>query len=267
MMISHYWDFRWLALLFLGAFGCSVGNDVQRVAPPVADARARDYLRLVARGKLDSASRLLTPVLQTAATSQELARISALLAQSSTDSMRLVGVNVTNWPKARRTSLTYEVIARKSWAVASVATLDSGGHWMIEGASAQALDHPLEASTQFSLWGKSPIEYGWLLLTVMCAVISLGTCAWVATRRRMPLNWFWAIVSLVGVGAFRLDWATSQIEINFLSLQVFAVSFGHNGPYAPWIITFAVPVGALISLNRYHVWASQSVRRVEASTV
>jgi hypothetical protein len=64
-------------------------------------------------------------------------------------------------------------------------------------------------------------------------------------RRR---KWLWIIFILIGFGKLSLNWTTGQILFNPLSfyVQLFSVAVIKHGPYAPWIFSISIPLGAII---------------------
>jgi hypothetical protein len=146
-----------------------------------------------------------------------------------------------------------------------IATVDTAGTWFVEGVSARTLDRSLEQQTRFTFAGKSPVHYVWLLIMVVVATFSSGTAIFIATRRGMPRRWWWVFASLIGVSPVDLNWATSVVNTRMLSVQLFAAAFVRAGPAAPWILTFALPLGAGLALERHARWKRERERRAESS--
>jgi hypothetical protein len=112
----------------------------------------------------------------------------------------------------------------------------------------------LEELNRFDFRGKSARHYFWLLLTILAAAASLVTAVWIATRRQMPKRWRWVLASLLGVGAFSINWSSGEMVFNPISIQLAAAAVTRAGPVAPWILTFGLPVGAVAALVRYRRW-------------
>ena len=70
----------------------------------------------------------------------------------------------------------------------------------------------------------------------------------VCIRSRIRRKWLWIIFILLGFVQFRFDWATGHFEIQPISFALFGASAFRPSPYAPWILGFAIPVGAIIFL-------------------
>lgn len=246
------------ALVILALSACSMDDTIRRFTPADADVRARAYLALLTRGNVDSAVARLAPSFQNPTTPGELEKLAVLLSHERVDSMKVVGAATNKWSSGRRVNLTYELYQPSGWILANVATLDSAGRWTVEGVSARPLTRPLEEGSHFSFSNKSAVYYLWLVIAGLCAATSIGMAAFLATRRRMPKRWRWVLASLVGVGGYSLNWATGQTGVSLFKIQLLSAGALQSGPFAPWIVTFAFPLGAIVALYKYRDWKHQS---------
>lgn len=248
-----------LALAVLTA--CNRDALVHRFTPADVDARDRAYLAWFVRGHIDSADARLTPGLRTPEVRTDLEKFAGFLATARMDSMKVIGANTVKSADTRRVSLTYELSDQpKGWLLANVSTLDSAGTWFVEGASVQPIARPLEEIDRFTLSGKPPLFFLFMIVTALCAVVSLGVSGFMATRKGMPNRWWWALASLIGVGSLSLNWATGQVGFNLLTIQLFAAGAVATGPYAPWVLNFALPLGAMAALAKFRSWRRLSDR-------
>ena len=247
---------RLATLALLGCSACSREDAIRRFTPADADARARAYLGLFIAGHVDSATARLLPSLQGGDADQQLARIRDVFDGQPTDSTRAIGAQTNNFSGIRHVNMTYELHSARGWMVANVATVDSAGGWFVEGVSASPIDRPLEEQNRFILRGKTPVHYLWLLLTILAPVLSFGTAVWIASRRAMPRRWRWVFASVVGLGMFSLNWTTGETAIRVVHFQLGSAGVMRAGAAAPWILTFALPLGAVAALLRYRRWSS-----------
>ena len=251
-MTSHVRALK-IVLAFL-LVGCSGTDMVARFTPPDADVRARNYLALFVHDRVDSAAGRLVPALQTQETEAQLKKIAELLHNQRFDTTRVVGASTNTINAIRHVNLAYELHSPTGWLLTNVATVDSAKTWFVEGISAHTMPGPLEVETQFTFAGRSAVYFVWLVLLGAVVIISLGTALFIATRRGMPNRWIWTVVACLGGGAFRLNWATGAINVNPFSVQVPSGSIFRAGPAAPWVFTFALPIGAVFALRRYREW-------------
>ena len=239
---------------------------LRRLTPTDVDVRARKYLVLLSEHRTAEAEARLLPNSASPESHAEFSKIDSIIGGQRLDSMWIVGVNVHTVNGTRRANLTYEIRSKTQLLLANVATIDTLESWYVVGLHVNVLEQPLETQTAFTLEGKSFAHIAWLMLTIMCALCTLGTAIWLATRRKMPERWRWVFLALVGVGSFGINWATGDTTIHVASIQVFGAAVMRAGPASPWMVIFSLPIGAAISLSRYRRWRL-SLRAVETAPV
>lgn len=253
-----------LLALTIAACGGDGYDMIKRFTPADADARARATLAQLAARHSDSIEARLAPSVDRDYGHVALQKLDSLLGGQRFDTIRVIGAQTSTNGVTRHVNLSYELHSEMGWTLANVATVDSAGDWAIEGISARPIERTLENETAFSLRGKSATHWLWLAMTIACAGLALGTAIFLATRRAMPKRWRWVLFSLVGVGAASLDWASGATTFRLINLQVPSASALRAGPAAPWILTFAFPVGAIAAIEHYRRWRRR--RDVERET-
>jgi hypothetical protein len=230
---------------------CSGDAAMRRFTPADADARSRSYLAF------------FTPRFAGPRTHDALAKIAALLGGQQFDSTRVVGVNVNTVNGVRHVNLSYELHSPPNrWSVANVATFDSARTWFVEGATARTIPHPLEDDVRFTLAGKTWRHYLWLLISLVCVATSVGMALFIATRRGMPRRFGWAVLCLVGLGMFSINWATGASVTNLFSVLVGGASLTRGAPVLPWVLSFSIPIGAYYAWRRYRQWQTSALVEV-----
>lgn len=246
---------------------CGGSNDIiARFTPADADARARSYLGLFYRNQPDSAAGRLLPVLQSQEANTQLQKIANMLHDQRFDTTRVVGVQTNTVNGIRHVNLSYELHSSSGWTMTNVATVDSAHTWFVEGVSARPLPRSLEVESRFTLAGRSVRYYVWLVLVGVAVLISLGTAVFIGSRRGMPKRWVWALIALLGVGAFSLNWQTGAINVNLLNVQLVSGGIVRAGPVAPWVLTFAIPIGAFLAILEYRRWRSTTPSTIVVSS-
>jgi hypothetical protein len=244
-----------LASAFMLA-GCSQEDMIARIMPDGADARARAYLSLLVRGEVDSAAARLVPELQTPEARAQLALVAEELRDRNVDSLAVIGVQVNNLPDVRHVNIEYELGDARGWLITNVAVRETGTQWAVEGVRAQQTTSSLKELNRFRLAGQSPARYLWILLMIVAAAVSVAAAVIVARTRGMPKRWWWVLVALVGVGQFALNWTTGQWEFRPIQFQLLAAGYTKSGPVAPWVLSFSLPIGAVVALWRRRRWQS-----------
>ena len=233
---------------------CSGREMIARFLPTASDQRARSYLALLARGNRDSAVARLVPELQTPDAPAHLDSIGRVLHARVLDSLRPVGVQVNDFSGLRRVAISYQLGDTLGWVVAHVTLAERDGDWRVEGVSAYQRQVSLEDENSFRIVGRPLLAYLWLVCTLIAAAFSLGVAIAVARTRQMPKRWRWVVLALIGVCQFSLNWSSGAWEFRALQFQLLSAGFLKSGPFAPWILSFALPLGAALSLRRLMGW-------------
>jgi hypothetical protein len=183
-------------------------------------------------------------------------QLSTLLKDATLDSMHLIGVNIHSFGgNGRDVNLSYEIpTAAGGWIVSNVATHHAGGSLSVTGFSVHVIKTQLELLNRFTLSGKTPSHYLWLTLALLIPIGTISVAVYVARARGMPRRWLWIIVSLIAVPTFVINWTTGDISFEILSFLLFGGAATSSGPASPWIVSFGLPVGALLAYLRASRW-------------
>ena len=250
---------RLLAVVAL-SLAAACATDLSSFAERYTTASEREfprvYLQWLADAQLDSASSLLAPELRSDTTRSAMGKIGLLLKEARLDSMRLIGVNLSTLGDGREVNLSYEIPTGVAghWVMSNVATRRAGTGISVIGFSAYPINGPLEVVNRFTLSGKSAAHYAWLTLAVLIPIGTIAVAVSVARTRGMPRRWLWVIASLVATPTFSINWTTGRVGMQGLSFLFFGGAASSAGAAAPWIVSFAMPIGALIAYIRVRRW-------------
>ena len=168
-----------------------------------------------------------------------------------------IGVNIVNHAgtQSRDVNLSYEMPTTGTrWLTASVAARSAQGHTSVIGFSADVLPRRLEELHAFTLADKSFMHYVWLVLAALMPVVTIAMAIRVIRAKGMPRRWLWAVVALIASPAFTLNWTTGQARLANNLFILFGAAFGRPGAAAPWLLTFAMPIGAFVAYLRFRAW-------------
>jgi hypothetical protein len=227
---------------------------VEKIATPEGDARARAVLRSFVAGERDSVLAHARFGDDSAAIATGLAQLDSVLLGRRVDSVVLMGANRFSSSASTRLTLSYEMHSERGWLAAAVTTLDSAGSWALLGVNAETLRGELRDVNAFDMSGRGLTQWAGLALVGLCAIFTLGVAVFLATRSRYPKRWRWVLASLVGVGAVSINWTTGDVGSRLFTVQLLAASAVRPSEFAPWILSFSFPVGAIVALDRYRRW-------------
>jgi hypothetical protein len=147
-------------------------------------------------------------------------------------------------------NVTFESRYDRSYVVTNVVLRRVGdGAPRVVGLHVQALPEPLEALNAFSLAGKGPIQYAFLLAMIAVAVTTVAALVlWFRRGRITKHRWWWLLAIVVGAFKVSVSWATGAVVVQELTIQFFSLSAMRDGLAGPWILSFSIPAGAIAFL-------------------
>ncbi len=147
----------------------------------------------------------------------------------------------------RQTNLVYQLQFENAWIVATV-TVESGSNGRhIISANFQPLADSLQVIHRFTLRNKSPVHY--LFLAACFAVpLFIITTLVICARTRVRRRWLWIVFILFCFVQFKLNWTTGAWDVLPLSFNLLGAGWTRASSYAPVILNFALPLGAIVFL-------------------
>lgn len=139
------------------------------------------------------------------------------------------------------------------WLLASATLSGEPGSFRILSFNVEPLPAPLAELHAFTFKGKSVLHAVFLLLTVSAFGISVFAFVRCIRTPGIKRKWLWAIFTLVGICAFSINWSNGTVAVNPLNFNLLSAAFLRNGWLGPWVITFCIPVGALVFLWKFRV--------------
>jgi len=146
-------------------------------------------------------------------------------------------------------SLSYQVELSKGWLAGTVVIVEEGESRAITSARFNRYSASLEFLNRFTFSEKGPVHFAFFLLALAIPIFSLYSLV-VCARTKMRRKWLWIIFILFGVATFRINWTTGQMDYQLLSFQLLGASVFKMGFCAPWIVSVAFPVGAIVFLAK-----------------
>jgi hypothetical protein len=95
------------------------------------------------------------------------------------------------------------------------------------------------------------MSLGRLIVLAGCILVPLFILLMmiVCIASRVRRRWLWIIFILLGCFVqFEVNWSSGQWSVKPLNLVLLGAGFYRFGVYGPWILHFALPVGAIVFL-------------------
>jgi len=103
----------------------------------------------------------------------------------------------------------------------------------------------LHEVNKFTLKNKGFSHFFFLYMMIIIPsfiIVSIIYCFKTPLKRK----WLWIIFMLFGIISFRLNWTTGDFELQLLNIRLLGAGFLRSGTLAPWILSFSIPVGAIL---------------------
>ena len=124
-----------------------------------------------------------------------------------------------------------------------------GGDLRMLGLNAHPLPAPLAVINAFTLSGKGPTQYVFLLMMIAAAAVTLvAVVVWVRRRRWIRRRWWWLVGILLGAFKITLNWTTGAVAIQALTTQLLSLGYFRWGVDGEWIFALSIPAGAIAFL-------------------
>lgn len=228
-----------LLFMLLAVGACALPS-----ADEAREAQAERVLEAVRTQDREALERLATNALRLNLTDEALAEMSGYVPEGEPEQARTIF-----WQSTVQPGRSYYRVLREYRYPETVLTVDTlmardgDGPWSVDGVHVNSIPASEAALGGFALTGKTPLHYAVLSFTVLAPIICLGTAAFAGVRRR----WGWMIGSLFGVGQFAFNWGTGALQFQALNVSILSAGF-FKGPAItdPWILSFAIPIPALL---------------------
>lgn len=137
--------------------------------------------------------------------------------------------------------------------------------WRIAGFHVQAASTAEIASHKFGAAGKSVGHYLFLAMTALSPLVMVAALVKVVRTSGLRRKWLWGILAFLGLLSLQMNWTTGEVMVNYLTVQLLGAGvMKAASPLAPWLLTFSLPVGAVLILTG--VWANPKRARPRLST-
>ncbi|WP_379546438.1 hypothetical protein ACFCW2_11200 [Qipengyuania sp. DSG2-2] len=131
------------------------------------------------------------------------------------------------------------------WAIAEINFAIEGEKMTLLGVYVEKFDENPKTSNHFKAGGRGLTGYFWLLMMGLSMTVCLVAAVLVWRGERFRYRPIWTIVALLAVGKFELNWAAGDWAFSPANIQLLGAGAVSAGPFAPWMLTFGLPLPAL----------------------
>jgi len=229
---------------------------LQKFASPAEQSTAKKYIDDLRSRQFAAIDTAADPSIAGATLDDALGKMADMIPSGTPIAVKLVGAQRFSASGATTVNLTFEYQFVDRWVLANVATKTRDGASTIVGFHVYPESTSVETKNQFTLSGKSALQYCLLGAAIGAAILTLFVLIICIRTRMKRRKWLWILFILFGIGKLSVNWATGQWAFMALAAQLFSASAAAMPTYSPWMISVSVPLGAILFLvNRRRLQA------------
>lgn len=235
-----------IATFILLVTACSYQDMADKLIPKKESKFAMDYLHKLQARDFEHVKKYLDPSIESQVTDEKLIEITEYFPSGELQSTELIGSQVNTLNSQWQGNFSFEYQFSGGWALANVVLKKSNDALSVIGFNVYRTEASQKELNKFNLSGKSAIQYLVLILAIIAPLFILVTLYFCIKTPIPKRKWLWVLFVLVGVGSISINWTTGQYAIQSFSINLFSASAMAAGPFAPWIVSASIPLGAML---------------------
>lgn len=250
-----------VCVLLMCLAACSQKAWIDRLASSQEQQLAIQTAQDLRQGNLGSISKIAEPAL-VPELPRAVSEVRPILARTRRPfSIKTVNVSEVNGGPLTK-AFVLQTGSGYDWAIVEIVFQRTAGSLQLAGFHAASAKFDPSKLNDFDVSKRGLLGYVWLLIMIACVSSCLIAVVLIWRRPWLKRRWLWTLGSLFGFGGFGLNWSTGASAILFVNVSLLGASATKAGPFAPWLLTFGVPVFAIIVIAR---WFSARHREAGAS--
>ena len=237
-----------LLLILLAA--CSQEAWIDRLASAEEQGMAVQVAQEVRDGSVDGLARKSEAEL-TKDIQQGVVKVRPILAQAPGPfTIKTVNVSQVNDGPVVKT-FVLQAGSGSNWAIVDVVLRGPPGSLKLAGFHAARVGSDPSKINDFKIGQNGLAGYVWLVLMGTCVLSCLLAIVLIWRRPWLQRRWAWTLGCLLGFVGFSLNWSNGAWAVQPVRVSLLGAGAMKAGPFAPWILTFGVPLVAIIVIVRW----------------
>jgi hypothetical protein len=137
------------------------------------------------------------------------------------------------------------------WAVTEIVLQGSTGSWQLAGFHVWAVDAEPAKVNDFDINRRGLVGYLWIAAMLASVASCLSAVLLIWRSRWLKRRWLWTLGSLFGFVGFGLNWSSGAWAVAPFNLLLLGAGATKAGPFAPWLLSVAIPVVAILVIVRW----------------
>ena len=238
-----------LGLILTPAVAPSIFQETMKKAIGKAGVFAQEYLDVIKSKDVKKVSSLLMEDIR----SKDLSPIKKLVNDFETlgelKKINIIGYNMSVVERAY--DIAYVAEYEKQNMLIRVNIRKTDDRMFISGFNYNGIDRTYKDIVRFPLWGMPAISYILLFIAMFVVYYSFATLIR-CVESDVKLKWLWAIFIIIGFFSLSVAWEQAaffslpKMEFKLIAVHLLSAGLNKLPVYNPWVITIALPVGAIV---------------------
>jgi hypothetical protein len=240
---------RVVACLFVAVLvsDCSKQDIISKFASSDEQATARAYLDQIHAHDFAAIERDIDPSIKAPGFEDTLEKMANLPPAGQPTSVKPIGAQKFEGQGEKSINITFEYNFGDKWFLENLGIREKNGVKTVFGLHVVPLEKSLEEQNKFTVGSKTSVQYGFLGAAVGVLILTLYALVSCIRTKHLRRKWLWILFILVGFGSVGVNWTTGQTGYQIFHIKLFSVGASAQ-LYGPWIISVAIPVGAIFFL-------------------
>lgn len=217
------------------------------IVPKEQNTFGVNFIEVLNKGNIIEVESYLDAETKKTVLKEDLNQIIEFVKNNDIKDYELIGYNIVNENRITRSVLTYQTRLNSSWALITLSLIKNGDLEKVVSINIQPIRESLSKINAFTLKGKAVSNYIFLGICIMIALFNLFTVI-LCYKSIIKKKWLWVIVVLTGICSFTMNWTTGGWGFTPISFNIPSVTVFRSGMYAPWELSFVIPVGSILFL-------------------
>ena len=218
-----------------------------------ADNFSRTFIEKVINGNLESAYLDIEPKLLNQEAKEFIINANRNISNGKLNKISVVEYNwktmfSTSSEKFSEYKLSYEYEFANKNILFRTILQEKNNKFVVVMFNGEILPGKLSELTKFNFESKSIVHYIFLSFAIVTPIFIFITLFYMLRSRittKQKIIWSIAIL-IVCFPKFVIDWNNGTTDFNFLNFSLFGSGFTKPNLYSAWLISFHIPIGALV---------------------
>jgi hypothetical protein len=229
--------------------GCTRDALVEKMAPEDVKEASKRAISDLKERRFDALKGRLGEELKGQDLDEAFEKMAGAFPNEEAKTVSPIGFYASTGTAGTRFDISYKYQYSKEWVLARLSWRRVNGQLRIISFNVSATDNSAVDVDAFTFKGKGPFHYLVVLLAAFVLSLSVVSLVQCIRTRNLRRKWAWILFIIFGLGTFSFNWTTAEWRFALIHIQLLSVGAVRLSG-SPWMITIAIPVGAVAFLDK-----------------